>query len=163
LSIQDKAVYGLTTDPFHQYRLASYTEDGVIKIWDTRKANDSLLTINADHTSGLRTPLSRIAFAPSKRGLLASLSRDATAVDLWDIQETGPATNLRNPLQRAASPFEMQPSATNGPSTGETDMSSQGFPWATGVADEDISIPLLWRSRRSKFCNNLYTFVLLFY
>ncbi|KAJ2957296.1 hypothetical protein NQZ79_g6987 [Umbelopsis isabellina] len=148
LSIQDKAVYGLTTDPFHQYRLASYTDDGVIKIWDTRKANDALLTINADHTSGLRTPLSRIAFAPSKRGLLASLSRDATAVDLWDIQETGPASTVRNSLQRAASPFEMQSNAANGPPTGETDVSSSGFPWANGVADEDISIPLLWRSRR---------------
>lgn len=158
LSIQDKAVYGLTTDPYHSHRIASYTEDGVIKLWDIRKADDAVLSINVDHSSGSRTPLSRILFAPTKRGLLASLSRDANAVDLWDLQETAPTVApAKMQLQRSASPFEMTTASTNMPSTVDTEppVSSYGLPNNVGT-DEEISIPLLWRSRRSEYscgCN----------
>jgi WD40 repeat protein len=158
LSIQDKAVYGLTTDPYHSHRIASYTEDGVIKLWDIRKADDAVLSINVDHSSGSRTPLSRILFTPSKRGLLASLSRDANAVDLWDLQETGPTVApAKMQLQRSASPFEMTTVNTNMPSTVDTEppVSTYGLPNNVGT-EEEISIPLLWRSRRSEYscgCN----------
>ncbi|KAH8556996.1 WD40-repeat-containing domain protein [Umbelopsis sp. PMI_123] len=152
LSIQDKAVYGLITDPYHSHRIASYTEDGVIKLWDIRKPDDAVLSINVDHSSGSRTPLSRILFAPSKRGLLASLSRDANAVDLWDIQETGPTVApTKMQLQRSASPFEMTTPTANIPLSAdvESPITNYGLPNYVG-ADEEVSIPLLWRSRRTK-------------
>ncbi|KAG2179533.1 hypothetical protein INT44_006380, partial [Umbelopsis vinacea] len=152
LSIQDKAVYGLTTDPYHQHRIASYTEDGVIKLWDIRKPDEAVLSINVDHSSGSRTPLSRILFAPSKRGLLASLSRDASVVDLWDLQETSPTVlPTKMQMQRSASPFEMTTASANVPSAVDTEppVSTYGLPQNAGT-DEDISIPLLWRSRRTK-------------
>jgi WD40 repeat protein len=153
LSIQDKAVYGLITDPYHSHRIASYTEDGVIKLWDIRKPDDAVLSINVDHSSGSRTPLSRILFAPSKRGLLASLSRDANAVDLWDIQETGPTVApTKMQLQRSASPFEMTTPTANIPLSAdvESPITNYGLPNYVG-ADEEVSIPLLWRSRRSEY------------
>ncbi len=35
-----KAVYGVTFDPFHEDRLATFSEDAVIKIWDLRQLKD---------------------------------------------------------------------------------------------------------------------------
>jgi WD40 repeat protein len=169
LSIQDKAVYGLATDPFHSHRIASYTEDGVIKLWDIRKSDEAVLSINVDHPSGPRTPLSRISFSPSKRGLLASLSRDASVVDLWDIQETGPTTSTsikaKTPLQRSTSPFEMTVSNMNGPASTETETPIVGYGLPSSVGtDEEISIPLLWRSRRSEHCvTDVYTLIVSLY
>lgn len=37
-----KAVYGVSVDPFNPYRVASYTEEGVVKLWDLRNPNDSI-------------------------------------------------------------------------------------------------------------------------
>ncbi len=35
-----KAVYGVTFDPFHEDRLATFSEDAIIKIWDLRQLKD---------------------------------------------------------------------------------------------------------------------------
>lgn len=35
-----KAVYGVTFDPSHPHRLATFSDDSVIKIWDIRKLKD---------------------------------------------------------------------------------------------------------------------------
>jgi hypothetical protein len=31
-----KSVHGVSFDPFHHERLATFSEDGIIKFWDTR-------------------------------------------------------------------------------------------------------------------------------
>jgi hypothetical protein len=42
LQYATKAVNGAMVDPFNPYRIASYTEEGVIKVWDLRKNNDAI-------------------------------------------------------------------------------------------------------------------------
>ncbi|KAI8990275.1 hypothetical protein BDB01DRAFT_841998 [Pilobolus umbonatus] len=114
LQFLTKAVYGTIVDPFNPYRLASYTEEGVIKVWDIRKENEAILTVNPENN---KNSLSKILFSPSRPGFLASLSKDSNYINLWDIQET----------------CSLQ-SAVNSSLTKE---------------DEDLSIPVLWKSRKT--------------
>ncbi|CAO3664754.1 unnamed protein product [Rhizopus microsporus] len=117
LQFSTKAVYGTTIDPFNPYRIASYTEEGVIKIWDTRKHTDAVLTLNPE----TKNNISKIVFSPAQRGLLASLSKDAQQMHLWDIQET----------------CSLQ-SAVNNTSVKQKQ------------SDEDLGIPVLWKSRKTR-------------
>ena len=32
-----RGVHGVTFDPFHERRLATYSEDGIVKLWDMRR------------------------------------------------------------------------------------------------------------------------------
>ncbi|KAI9317907.1 WD40-repeat-containing domain protein [Dichotomocladium elegans] len=116
LQFATKAVYGAAVDPFNPNRLASYTEEGVVKLWDLRKKTDPISFFHS---------LSRIAFSPSRPGLLASLSRDAFSINLWDIQESSSlkatmATGDKSPLLSLAE-----------------------------IPEDELSIPVLWKSRRS--------------
>ncbi|RUS35184.1 hypothetical protein BC938DRAFT_474392 [Jimgerdemannia flammicorona] len=107
ISFSTKAVYGINVDPFHTHRAD---------------------IIRASATVGL----SRIAFSPTRSGLLATLSRDARVVCLWDIQESFPrSSQLSNAsflsaTQRAAAATGAAGGGTNPPSTFSTA--------ATGVA-----------------------------
>lgn len=82
LQFTTKAVYGTTPDPYNPFRLASNTEEGIIKVWDIRKPNEAVLTLQPETKS-----ISKIVFSPQS-GLLASLSKDAHQMQLWNIQET---------------------------------------------------------------------------
>ncbi|KAI9249265.1 WD40-repeat-containing domain protein [Sporodiniella umbellata] len=84
LQFSTKAVYGTTPDPFQPYRLASYTEEGVIKVWDLRKHTEAVLSLQPESKGSL----SKIVFSPQSSGLLASLSKDTHHMQLWNIQET---------------------------------------------------------------------------
>ncbi|KAG0743717.1 hypothetical protein G6F63_007654 [Rhizopus arrhizus] len=84
LQFTTKAVYGTTIDPFNPYRLASYTEEGIIKVWDIRKHTEAVLTLNPE----TKNNISKIVFSPTQPGLLASLTKDTVQMHLWDIQET---------------------------------------------------------------------------
>ncbi|ORX91418.1 hypothetical protein K493DRAFT_339376, partial [Basidiobolus meristosporus CBS 931.73] len=79
-----KAIYGISVDPFHPYRFASHTEDGIVKIWDIRKPTEAVLTINGSTRSA---GLSNMAFSPRRSGLLATLGKESNYVRIWDIQE----------------------------------------------------------------------------
>jgi WD40 repeat protein len=84
VAINTKAVYGVQVDPFHPQRLASYAEDGVIRIWDMRRPTDPVLTIQAsDRSNGLND----LQYSPRRGGLLATHARDSSYIQLWDLQE----------------------------------------------------------------------------
>ncbi|KAI8967392.1 WD40-repeat-containing domain protein, partial [Mycotypha africana] len=117
LQFVTKAVFNIVVDPFNSYRVASHTEDGVIKLWDIRKTSNSILTLTPE-TKG---NLSRILFSPSQPGFLASLTKDASHIDLWDIQET---CSLHQ---------SVLPSLVN-----ETNA-------------DYLSIPVLWKSRKTRY------------
>ena len=34
-----RAVNGVSFDPFHEHRLLTFSDDGIIKLWDIRKLN----------------------------------------------------------------------------------------------------------------------------
>ncbi|CDH56705.1 wd repeat protein ybl104c [Lichtheimia corymbifera JMRC:FSU:9682] len=143
LQFATKAVYGTTVDPFNPYRVASYTEEGVVKLWDLRKTNDPVLTLSSD--SGFKHNLSHIAFSSTRPGLLASLTRDSQSISLWDIQET---CSLRGSDMGPAPPTSTISSNQDSvQAKSEEKGALQSLVEMSN--DADLSIPVLWKSRKS--------------
>jgi WD40 repeat protein len=78
LNIVTKAVYGLTKDPYHEHRFASYTDDGVICLWDIRYTK-SVLSLQSEFKTGI----SDISFGDCN--VLSALGRDSSTVRLWHL------------------------------------------------------------------------------
>jgi WD40 repeat protein len=149
-----KAVYGLAVDTFHDYRFASFTEEGVVKVFDMRAPNDALLTLNQDARSGL----ARIAFHPTRPGYLASLSKDEEVVRLWNIQD-GPAITTSNATERPSflaqapvdAPSILKDTASILTSTNASTMGYESPSIATTSATVNtVEAPFLWKARVSK-------------
>lgn len=87
-------VHGIVTDPFDMHRFASYGGEGSVSVWDSRKMTLPLLTFTLKDASadGARyyssDIFSCVEFSPVRRGVLATLTRDANHVRFWDIQTT---------------------------------------------------------------------------
>ncbi|EKM54852.1 uncharacterized protein PHACADRAFT_29989 [Phanerochaete carnosa HHB-10118-sp] len=85
-------VHGIATDPFDPHRIACYG-DGVATIWDARRLSHPLLTFTEKDASadGARPRQSAILtcveFSPVRRGLLATLEKEANHVRFWDLQQ----------------------------------------------------------------------------
>ncbi|XP_069184860.1 GATOR2 complex protein MIOS isoform X3 [Procambarus clarkii] len=73
-----KAVYGICTDIHNEHRLASFVENQV-SIWDLRSIERPVLYLDATK------PITKLAWCPSRVGLLASLCRDSSSVRIYDI------------------------------------------------------------------------------
>ncbi|XP_067931890.1 GATOR2 complex protein MIOS-B-like [Watersipora subatra] len=80
---QTKAVYGISVDPQNEERgVASFIENQVC-IWDMRSFNKALHTLPLQ-----KAPIVKIGWCPKRSGLLACLSRDSTAIQVFDIQHS---------------------------------------------------------------------------
>lgn len=145
-----KAVHGITVDPFSPYRAASYSEEGIIKLWDLRKTNDAILTLNPDS----KTNLSKIAFSPTQPGFLASLTKDSFKIDLWDIQES---CSLQSAVNSSLKHQQQQQQLKSNHSTPYQQHRQQSTHSATNAIqalssqyeDADLSVPVLWRTRKT--------------
>ncbi|RKP27136.1 WD40-repeat-containing domain protein, partial [Syncephalis pseudoplumigaleata] len=84
VTISTKAVYGVQVDPFHDKRMASFTEDGIVRIWDVRKPAEAVLNIQAATRSA---SLETLLYSPRRSGLLATHGKDSPYIRLWDLQE----------------------------------------------------------------------------
>ena len=160
LQFATKAVHGITIDPFCPYRLASYTEEGIIKLWDIRKNNDAILTLNPENKNNL----SKIVFSPTQPGFLASLTKDAAHIDLWDIQETcslqsavnssvQKSTTTSNYSSATQLPPQLQPlSSLTAPAKLEHSSSQTALQTLSTIynGDDELSIPVLWKSRKTR-------------
>eukprot|EP00002_Diphylleia_rotans_P034218 TRINITY_DN7336_c0_g1_i1.p1 TRINITY_DN7336_c0_g1~~TRINITY_DN7336_c0_g1_i1.p1 ORF type:complete len:915 (+),score=151.64 TRINITY_DN7336_c0_g1_i1:62-2806(+) len=97
VAAHSKSVQGIHFDPFHETRLATYSDDNIIKIWDLRKLSDPVLSIQTNS----KNPVAKIAWCPTREGVLASISREEKTVKLWylqDMESKQPATaKARNP------------------------------------------------------------------
>ncbi|KAI8890822.1 hypothetical protein K501DRAFT_236548 [Backusella circina FSU 941] len=150
LQYATKAVNGAMVDPFNPYRIASYTEEGVIKVWDLRKNNDAILTLNPETSS--KNTLSHIAFSPSRPGFLASLAKDAFNIDIWDIQETRSYDYALNSASKKGNSFSVRPeqSSIYQPTKLERTPSSHTLHTLTAQVNEnELDIPVLWKSRKT--------------
>ncbi|KAI8050673.1 uncharacterized protein B0P05DRAFT_563144 [Gilbertella persicaria] len=136
LQFTTKAVHGIVVDPFSPYRVASYSEEGIIKLWDLRKNNDAILTLNAES----KTNLSKIVFSPSQPGFLASLAKDASTIDLWDIQET---CSLQSAVHSSVQHYQ-KPAFYPAVNTSNNVLLSSQF------EDNELSIPVLWKTRKTR-------------
>ncbi|XP_033639777.1 GATOR complex protein MIOS-A-like [Asterias rubens] len=106
-----KAVYGLTADPVVEYRLASYYESQV-HIWDRRHFDKPVLTITEPR------PIVKLAWSPSRYGLLASLARDSSVVKLYNVQHVDSEVehterHLQPSRAREVSMFAWHPTCEN--------------------------------------------------
>ncbi|KZS98492.1 hypothetical protein SISNIDRAFT_448741 [Sistotremastrum niveocremeum HHB9708] len=89
-SVASKTINGIATDPFERHRIACYG-DGIISVWDTRSLVQPLLKFNdmdargdgASRNTG--TQFNCLEFSSSRRGVLASLERNANYVRFWDL------------------------------------------------------------------------------
>ncbi|KAJ8949341.1 hypothetical protein NQ314_008261 [Rhamnusium bicolor] len=76
-----KAVYGVCMNPYGDRHLASF-HDNQIFVWDLRNFEKPVLTLPQTK------PLLKIAWCPTKFSLLASLQRESSVINLYDIQHT---------------------------------------------------------------------------
>ncbi|KNZ76567.1 WD repeat-containing protein [Termitomyces sp. J132] len=96
-------VQGIATDPFDPHRIACFG-DGVITVWDTRKLQTPNLTFTEKDASADGAQLqpnsifSGLEFSSTRRGLLASMEREASYVRLWnviDVNDDAPLNGSR--------------------------------------------------------------------
>ncbi|CAL1286700.1 unnamed protein product [Larinioides sclopetarius] len=93
-STTSKAVYNLCVDPDVEHRLAS-SVDNCFVLWDVRNFEKPVVTINEPK------PVTKLCWSPTRSGLLAVLCKDASTINLYDIQspagdEVEPAVVERN-------------------------------------------------------------------
>ena len=68
-------------------RLAGWTEDGTIELWDVSRGGQHVATISA-HETGVHGAVSMVSFSPDGQ-LLASGGASDTLVKLWDVSRGG--------------------------------------------------------------------------
>ncbi|TFY61875.1 hypothetical protein EVJ58_g4227 [Rhodofomes roseus] len=91
LSVASK-VHAVVTDPFEPHRIGCFG-DNVATIWDARRLSQPLLTFTEKDAGadGVRTKNSTefmtMEFSSTRRGVLATLGKDAHHVRFWDLQQ----------------------------------------------------------------------------
>ncbi|KAF9305749.1 hypothetical protein BGZ74_009090 [Mortierella antarctica] len=163
--ISTKAVHGLCMDPFHDNRMASCSDDGNIKIWDIRNPSQAILSFYTGSRQTPQTPstLVRIQFSPQRSGLLASLSKEASCIKVWDIQEG----TVRAPksVSRMESNHNMDVNGQQGPGNSSSLLSrshdKDGLHSVRESESEEaeVGIPILWKSRRRLISINKESFI----
>ena len=78
-----KTVCGTCFNPCNPHQLATYSDDGTIKVWDTRMlAKRTSQECSLWFVTGSR--VSQIGWCPSRPGVLASISENSATLQLWD-------------------------------------------------------------------------------
>nr|XP_023658371.1 GATOR complex protein MIOS [Paramormyrops kingsleyae]XP_023658372.1 GATOR complex protein MIOS [Paramormyrops kingsleyae]XP_023658373.1 GATOR complex protein MIOS [Paramormyrops kingsleyae] len=144
--VNTKAIQGVTVDPYFHDRVASFFE-GQVAIWDLRKFEKPVLTLSEQPK-----PLTKVAWCPTRTGLLATLMRDSDVVRLYDMQhtptpigdETEPTIIERcvQPCETIIGSFAWHPSAQNrmvvvSPNRGMTDFTvfeRISLAWSSGTS-----------------------------
>ncbi|OBZ70568.1 hypothetical protein A0H81_09441 [Grifola frondosa] len=91
VTVASKA-HGIATDPFDAHRVACFG-DNVVTVWDTRRFTQPLLTFTEKDAGadGARlrqnAVLTTVEFSSTRRGMLATLEREASHVRFWDLQQ----------------------------------------------------------------------------
>ena len=83
LIISTRAVQGITTDPFCAYRWASFSDDGLVRLFDLRKIGEPILSFGTDYKNGIK----QIEWSRFQSGILGVLGRDSSVVKIYEIQE----------------------------------------------------------------------------
>lgn len=86
-------VQGIATDPFDSHRIGTFG-DGVVSVWDSRRLPHPVVTFQNQDASGdgARSQINpatftTLEFSSTRRGLLATLEKDATHVRFWHLEE----------------------------------------------------------------------------
>ena len=76
---KSEATRDVAFNPFDPNQFAALSENGTLSLWDSRNMDSAVLKISAHTMFGLS-----LAWNPSRRGILATGSRDKT-VKVWDL------------------------------------------------------------------------------
>ena len=82
LSTTTKIINGIKMDPMRENIFASYSDENVIALWDTRYFTEPVFSIVTE-----TGPIEEVQFCPSRRGVLASFSRDEFCLDVWELHD----------------------------------------------------------------------------
>jgi WD40 repeat protein len=89
-TLNTKAVLGLRCDPFSSHRFASFGDDSIVKVWDTRYLNGAVLNINTEFRFGVAS----VAWSPTVPNLLSSSGKDGSIIKIWRLESlVGDFTN----------------------------------------------------------------------
>ncbi|THH28339.1 hypothetical protein EUX98_g5852 [Antrodiella citrinella] len=94
-------VQGIATDPYDEHRVGSFG-DGVANVWDIRNWTHPVLTFTekdatADGASVRAGDVfTTMEFSSTRRGMLATLGRDANHVRFWDLQQVHAASRVQD-------------------------------------------------------------------
>eukprot|EP00003_Mantamonas_plastica_P017510 TRINITY_DN2900_c0_g1_i8.p1 TRINITY_DN2900_c0_g1~~TRINITY_DN2900_c0_g1_i8.p1 ORF type:complete len:558 (+),score=144.40 TRINITY_DN2900_c0_g1_i8:62-1735(+) len=80
----NKTVNGVRFDPFNDNQLATFSDDGLIKVWDIRKLNKATLTLKSPNKN-----IRQISWCPTRSGILTSIADGENCLRLWDLQNSG--------------------------------------------------------------------------
>jgi hypothetical protein len=134
--LSSKAVNGISIDPFFYTQFSSFTDDGLIKIYDFRNSSGEILSINTNES---RIGLESIAYSKDRKGLITCLTKDSNFIRLYDVKTGETSTEIIEPI------FNNPDNNSNVPNV------------PTGNFDSD-----LWRSRASNclsFTISSYCFI----
>ncbi|KJE89668.1 WD repeat-containing protein mio-B [Capsaspora owczarzaki ATCC 30864] len=84
LTTSTKAVLGVAVNPFNAFQFASFSPEGAVKVWDSRRFTDAVLSLNVEPKN-----ISDLLWCPTRSGLLSSVSASSSEVLLWDIKSVG--------------------------------------------------------------------------
>ena len=88
-----KSVFGCKHDPFDSNRLATYSEDGIVKVWDYRQLTAPVYAIHSSGVKGVKPrPVVELEWCSSSPGLLSTISREEDIVRLWDVSGSLPTS-----------------------------------------------------------------------
>jgi hypothetical protein len=87
LAHASKPIAGLRFDPFVQYRLLSFADDGLIKLWDVRRLDAAMGTLQVPSMSG-SGGLIQCEWSPTVTGEFSTLSKDDVVLRLWSVTDT---------------------------------------------------------------------------
>jgi len=80
-----KAIYGVCIDPHRDHCVASFSEESVVKIWDTRVFKEPVMQLTAPGSSA-NNKVVQIAWCPTRgAGLLGVISKDESFVRVWNV------------------------------------------------------------------------------
>jgi WD repeat-containing protein mio len=101
-------VQGIATDPYEPHHIGTFC-DGIVSIWDSRRLLHPLVTITEKEASedgfkpSLNSTYVSLEFSSVRRGVLATLERDAVYVRFWDLQEAQPIELISRERSRDSS------------------------------------------------------------
>ncbi|KYR00614.1 hypothetical protein DLAC_02638 [Tieghemostelium lacteum] len=78
---QKSCVNGISVDPFDHNRIATISDDPIIKIWDIRKFDDPILQINTFYKT-----VQQIEWSPTRSGVLAACGKEKNSIKIYDIK-----------------------------------------------------------------------------
>eukprot|EP01112_Ceratiomyxa_fruticulosa_P009735 TRINITY_DN2550_c0_g6_i1.p1 TRINITY_DN2550_c0_g6~~TRINITY_DN2550_c0_g6_i1.p1 ORF type:complete len:963 (+),score=164.66 TRINITY_DN2550_c0_g6_i1:1544-4432(+) len=79
-----KAVSGVCFDSFNPYRLATFSEEPNVRIWDTRKLVEPTHIIQ---TGNKNENVQQIDWCPTRSGILGTISKEHNAIKIWDLKD----------------------------------------------------------------------------